>query len=144
VRAATFLSAKENGDERHHLSGWIDRRGDGDLEPVRIALMIDLEKARFAPQTYFDTPMDVVENRELSRADKVSVLKAWDEMLHARIRSVGEGMTADSEQTANEASVVEQIAEALRSLDALSPTDDATSTPIVGTTSVPPIKSSKS
>lgn len=39
--------------------------------------MVDMERARRSPSTEFDSPEDVVQHAELSRQDKIEILRRW-------------------------------------------------------------------
>jgi hypothetical protein len=39
--------------------------------------MIDVQQAKLSPRTVFDAPHEVVQSKELTRDDKIEILKQW-------------------------------------------------------------------
>jgi hypothetical protein len=53
---------------------------------------MDFEKAKLNPAASFKSPQDVVSNKELSRAQKIEILKRWEEDARAIEVAEEEGM----------------------------------------------------
>lgn len=53
---------------------------------------MDFEKAKLNPATSFKSPQDVVSNQELSRGQKIEILKRWEEDARAMEVAEEEGM----------------------------------------------------
>jgi hypothetical protein len=66
---------------------------------------IDKDKAKTNPSSVFDTPDDVVTNRELQPGEKAKILQEWE--LDARLMDVAidEGMTKKGEEGSNKVAV---------------------------------------
>ncbi len=47
-------------------------------EPGRLTIMIDVQKAMLDPTMVFEDPMDVVANAELTRDQKIEILRRWE------------------------------------------------------------------
>jgi hypothetical protein len=62
---------------------------------------IDKDKAKTNPSSVFDTPDDVVTNRDLQPGEKTKILQEWE--LDARLMDVAidEGMTSKGEEGSN-------------------------------------------
>jgi hypothetical protein len=73
---------------------------------------ISQEKARFDPESVFDHPVDIVNEKGLTRGQKLATLTRWRGILMDRIRATSEGMAPPDGQTADEASQIEEIARA--------------------------------
>ena len=76
--------------------------------------MVEIEKALTDPSASFKKPQDVVENKDLSREQKIEILRRWE--YDARNLQVAdeEGMSPDIPQP----SLLDAVLKALRSLGA--------------------------
>lgn len=83
---------------------------------MTLTMNLNVEEARMLPEAAFARPLDVVSEGSLTRGQKIATLERWKQMLLDRIAATGEGMTPPAGQTADEASTVEEIGEALRIL----------------------------
>jgi hypothetical protein len=85
--------------------------------------MADVEKALTDPSIIFKKPQDVIENTDLSREQKIEILRRWE--YDARNLQVAdeEGMSPDVPQP----TVLDAVLKALRSLGA--PADVESSAP---------------
>ena len=72
---------------------------------------IDKDKAKTNPSSVFDTPNDVVTNRDLAPAEKTKILQEWE--LEARLMDVAidEGMTRKGEEGSNKVAVKSPLPE---------------------------------
>ena len=73
--------------------------------------MIDLEKAWFDPGSVFKTPEEVVKSEELSREQKIEILRGWE--YDARELQVAE----EENMIGTNADILGQIMRALLQLD---------------------------
>ena len=74
--------------------------------------MIDIEKAILVPHNFFATPKDVIQSENLSRDQKIKILRSWE--YDARELEVAE----EENMVGAEEAILDQIIFALRSLDA--------------------------
>ena len=72
---------------------------------------LDVEKARTTPNSVFDTPMEVVQAEDLSREQKIDILKRWELDARALQRASDESMGG------GEAPPLDAVNEALSILD---------------------------
>jgi hypothetical protein len=77
--------------------------------------MIDLEKARLNPSAIFASPNDVLHHRELSRTQKIEVLRRWAQDAQALQVAEDENMTAPPQQPSSR---LDEVVQALHDLDA--------------------------
>jgi hypothetical protein len=77
---------------------------------------LNTEKARLEPDSVFSRPLDIVHEPGLSRGQKIAALERWNQALQDRIRATDEGMAPPAGQTAEEATMVQEIGQALKSL----------------------------
>jgi hypothetical protein len=77
--------------------------------------MIDLDKARLNPSEVFASPNDILQHRELSRAQKIEVLRRWAQDAQALQVAEDENMTAPPQQPASR---LDEVMKALHDLDA--------------------------
>lgn len=77
--------------------------------------MIDMDKARLNPSAVFASPNDVMQNRELSRSQKIDVLRRWAQDAQALQVADDENMTASPHQRSSR---LDEIMKALHDLDA--------------------------
>jgi hypothetical protein len=82
---------------------------------------IDKDKAKTNPSSVFDTPDDVVTNRDLQPAEKAKILQEWE--LDARLMDVAidEGMARKGEEGSNKVaakSLLPEVKKAQQDLDA--------------------------
>ncbi len=74
--------------------------------------MIDIEKAILVPASVFKTPEEVLNSQELSRDQKIKILRSWE--YDARQLEVAE----EENMIGTQEDILDQIIFALRSLDA--------------------------
>lgn len=75
----------------------------------------DIERAKLDPGSVFHGPKDVL-HAALSREDKVSILRRWEEDADALMRATGEGMEP-SDNRHSPAALLVAIQAALETLD---------------------------
>ena len=88
---------------------------------------IDKDKAKTNPSSVFDTPDDVVTNRDLQPGEKTKILQEWE--LEARLMDVAidEGMTKKGEDGSNKVaakSLLPEVKKAQQDLGAKPIPDD--------------------
>jgi hypothetical protein len=84
--------------------------------------MIDIEKAILVPHHFFTTPKDVIQSENLSRDQKIKILRSWD--YDARELAVAE----EENMVGTQEDILDQIISALRSLDVKYNLDDTSPT----------------
>jgi hypothetical protein len=72
---------------------------------------MDLEKAKLNPAAVFNSPQEVVSNRELSREQKIQILQQWEQ--DARLMEVAEEENMPGPQP----KLLQPIRKALHALD---------------------------
>lgn len=72
---------------------------------------MDLEKAKLNPASYFKSPQAVVSSQELSREQKIEILKGWEQ--DARLMEVAEEESMPGPQP----KLLQPIRDALHSLN---------------------------
>jgi hypothetical protein len=77
--------------------------------------MIDLDKARLNPSAIFASPNDVLHHRDLSRLQKIEVLRRWAQDAQALQVAEDENMTAPPQQPSSR---LDEVMQALHDLDA--------------------------
>jgi hypothetical protein len=92
---------------------------------------IDKDKAKTNPSSVFDTPNDVVTNRDLAPGEKTKILQEWE--LEARLMDVAidEGMTKKDEDGSNKVaakSLLPEVKKAQQDLGAKPIPDDGAPT----------------
>ena len=73
--------------------------------------LVDMKKAIANPSGVFDTPVDIVEHAELSKDEKVKLLRVWETDALELETAAQESMTG------GEASRLREVHEALRMLE---------------------------
>jgi hypothetical protein len=77
--------------------------------------MIDIDKARLTPSAVFASPNDVRQHRDLSRSQKIDVLRRWARDAQALEVAEDENMTAPPHQRSSR---LDEVMKALHDLDA--------------------------
>ena len=72
---------------------------------------MDFEKAKLNPATVFNSPQEVVSNRELSREQKIEILRQWEQ--DARLMEVAE----EENMPGPEPKLLQPIRDALHALN---------------------------
>lgn len=77
--------------------------------------MIDIDKARLNPAAIFASPNDVLHHRDLSRPQKIEVLRRWAQDAQALQVAEDENMTAPPQQPSSR---LDEVMQALHDLHA--------------------------
>jgi hypothetical protein len=77
--------------------------------------MIDMDQARLNPSAVFASPSDVLQHRDLSRTQKIDVLRRWAQDAQALQVAEDENMTAPPYQRSSQ---LDEVMKALHDLDA--------------------------
>ena len=77
--------------------------------------MIDIDKAQLNPSEVFASPNEVLQHRDLSRTQKIEVLRRWAQDAQALQVAEDENMTAPPQQPS---SCLDEVMQALHDLDA--------------------------
>jgi primosomal protein N'' len=77
--------------------------------------MIDLDQARLNPSEVFASPNEVLQHRDLSRTQKIEVLRRWAQDAQALQVAEDENMTAPPQQSSSR---LDEVMQALHDLDA--------------------------
>ena len=72
---------------------------------------MDFEKAKLNPATVFNSPQEVVSNQELSREQKIEILRQWEQ--DARLMEVAE----EENMPGPESKLLQPIRDALHALN---------------------------
>lgn len=81
---------------------------------------LDIEEAKLKPEANFSSPRAVVEDRALSRAEKLEVLETWADQVDRRLASGSEGMPTQGTE-ARDGELLREIGLAQEKLDGIDP-----------------------
>lgn len=86
---------------------------------------LDRETAKQEPEAAFERPLEIVDEKLLTRGEKLATLERWRQNILEQLKATGEGMPPDG-ASAERTGVLEEIEEARRRLTEGEP--DQTST----------------
>ena len=80
---------------------------------------LNRDAAKQQPESAFERPLDIVDEKLLTKGEKLAALKRWQQSILDQLRATSEGMPTDGE-SAGCMAALEEIEEATRRL---TPTD---------------------